>query len=173
MKILLPNASVYITLSACIFSHVKKDTMKKYLLLLTLPLVLAACQNGTTITLQPPITINTPDTAHTAENSLDWPGKYMGILPCADCEGIYSQLTLNPDKSYVLEEHYMKNGQALNPSKISGQFDFDAKQPALIHLITPTQNRVYFIGEGFAEMRDAQTGNKLSDKLNYRLLQVR
>lgn len=28
------------------------------------------------------------DTEHTAENSLDWNGKYTGTLPCADCEGI-------------------------------------------------------------------------------------
>ncbi|UOO88750.1 copper resistance protein NlpE N-terminal domain-containing protein [Vitreoscilla massiliensis] len=148
--------------------------MKLSLFLLALPLGLAACQSGTTITLQPPITINNAvDSAHTAENSLDWSGKYLGILPCADCEGIYSQLTLQQDKTFVLEEHYMKNGLALHPSKISGRFAFDAKQPSLIRLAAPNQNRVYFIGEGFAEVRDAQSGKRLSDKLNYRLLQVR
>ena len=28
------------------------------------------------------------DSAHNAQNSLDWAGDYQGILPCADCEGI-------------------------------------------------------------------------------------
>ncbi|MFX6794395.1 copper resistance protein NlpE N-terminal domain-containing protein, partial [Acinetobacter baumannii] len=47
------------------------------------------------------------DTAHTAENSLDWDGKYKGTLPCADCEGIKTELELKDDKTYELTETYL------------------------------------------------------------------
>ena len=110
--------------------------------------------------------------SHTAENALDWPGRYAGLLPCADCEGIQTQLTLNADKTYVLEEHYVKNGRALHPSKATGRFQFDAKKPSLIRLENTSPTRVYFIGEGYAEARDAQSRDKISSQLNYRLQQT-
>ncbi len=34
--------------------------------------------------------------------SVDWPGTYQGILPCADCEGIKTQLLINKDLNYIL-----------------------------------------------------------------------
>ena len=147
--------------------------MKKtlLLLLLALPLLLAACQTPST-----PATDATDSNAvvdsHTAENALDWPGRYAGLLPCADCEGIQTQLTLNADKTYVLEEHYVKNGRALHPSKATGRFQFDAKKPSLIRLENTSPTQVYFIGEGYAEARDAQSRDKISSQLNYRLQQT-
>jgi copper homeostasis protein (lipoprotein) len=39
---------------------------------------------------------------HNAANSLDWHGTYTGVLPCADCEGIATTLTLNADETYHL-----------------------------------------------------------------------
>ncbi len=44
--------------------------------------------------------------AHSAKNSLDWPGVYKGTLPCADCGGIQTTLSLNPDQSFELTETY-------------------------------------------------------------------
>ena len=37
---------------------------------------------------------------HTARNALDWPGSYEGTLPCADCPGIRTRLTLMKDGRY-------------------------------------------------------------------------
>ena len=42
-----------------------------------------------------------------AANSLDWHGTYTGVLPCADCEGISTTLTLNADETYHLIRVYM------------------------------------------------------------------
>ena len=144
--------------------------MKKNLLLLALPLLLAACQTPSAPATDSTDTSTVVD-SHTAENALDWPGRYAGLLPCADCEGIQTQLTLNADKTYVLEEHYVKNGRALHSSKATGRFQFDAKKPSLIRLENTNPTRVYFIGEGYAEARDAQSGDKISSQLNYRLQQ--
>lgn len=45
--------------------------------------------------------------AHTSENSLDWNGTYKGTLPCADCEGIETTLTLHKDKTYTKQSNYL------------------------------------------------------------------
>ena len=34
-------------------------------------------------------------TGDNSKTSVDWVGKYEGTLPCADCEGIKTTLTLN------------------------------------------------------------------------------
>jgi copper homeostasis protein (lipoprotein) len=47
--------------------------------------------------------------AHNAANSLDWHGTYTGVLPCADCEGISTTLTLNADETYHLSTVYLGN----------------------------------------------------------------
>lgn len=44
---------------------------------------------------------------HTAKNSLDWSGIYSGILPCADCEGIETELIINEDGTYSLSTSYI------------------------------------------------------------------
>lgn len=45
--------------------------------------------------------------ADTSRNALDWPGIYEGVLPCADCEGIRTRLTLGADLSYSLSLEYL------------------------------------------------------------------
>ena len=83
--------------------------MKKSIIAISLAsLVLAACSKteNKKVEEQTPATTETvseatvADTAHTAENALDWNGTYKGILPCADCEGIKTELELNSDKTY-------------------------------------------------------------------------
>lgn len=44
---------------------------------------------------------------HTSQNSLDWQGTYSGILPCADCEGIETELSLNAESEFVLISEYI------------------------------------------------------------------
>lgn len=42
-----------------------------------------------------------------AANSLDWAGKYEGILPCADCEGIKYIVELKKDGNFFIEQEYL------------------------------------------------------------------
>lgn len=44
---------------------------------------------------------------HNSRNALDWAGTYTGILPCADCTGIRTILTLKPAHTYVLKSIYL------------------------------------------------------------------
>lgn len=64
--------------------------------------------------------LETPDNAHNSENSLDWPGEYEGVLPCADCPGIQTKITLNDDKTYELEMEYLER-----ESKVMDEGDFE------------------------------------------------
>ena len=60
---------------------------------------------------------------HTAENSLDWEGTYMGVIPCADCGGIETWLTLNEDLSFTLVRNYLKNEAVLSDTTV-GDFEW-------------------------------------------------
>lgn len=56
------------------------------------------------------------DTEHTSQNSLDYAGVYKGVTPCADCEGIETELTLKMDSTFVLSQKYLgKEKDAVAP----------------------------------------------------------
>lgn len=48
--------------------------------------------------------------AHNSQNSLDWQGTYKGVIPCADCEGIETEITLNADLTFTLKTKYLGKG---------------------------------------------------------------
>ncbi len=54
---------------------------------------------------------------HTALKSLDWQGKYRGIVPCADCEGIETTLTLKEQKTYFLSLKYLGKRDSIYTSE--------------------------------------------------------
>ncbi|KAA8735113.1 copper resistance protein NlpE [Acinetobacter qingfengensis] len=111
------------------------------------------------------------DTAHTAENALDWDGIYQGTLPCADCPGIKTVLTLHADKTYKLEETYLERN--VQPIITEGTFQFDKNQSSIITLDSASQNRKFFIGENFANALDLE-GNPITGALQqyYKLNKV-
>ncbi len=55
--------------------------------------------------------------------SVDWQGTYQGTLPCADCEGIKTQLVLNDDLSYILKTKYLGKSDSVFQEK--GKFTWD------------------------------------------------
>ncbi|HLO80295.1 MAG TPA: META domain-containing protein [Chitinophagaceae bacterium] len=77
-----------------------------------------------------PMKIN-PDTSlplPTADNSmtsLDWNGTYKGVVPCADCEGIETTLTINLDKIYTLTTKYLGKKDA-KPIVKTGTFEWNS-----------------------------------------------
>lgn len=44
---------------------------------------------------------------HHARSSLDWAGTYKGVVPCADCEGIETEIMLHSDNTYMLSAKYL------------------------------------------------------------------
>ena len=41
---------------------------------------------------------------------MDWQGTYKGVTPCADCEGIETEIILKNDLSYTLKTKYLGKG---------------------------------------------------------------
>lgn len=103
------------------------------------------------------------DSAHTAENSLDWNGTYKGVLPCADCEGIETELELNADKTYELKETYLGKGDG-KAFESKGSFQFDANNTSVIELDKTGDNRKYFVAEGYLKALDME-GNEITGDL--------
>jgi heat shock protein HslJ/uncharacterized lipoprotein NlpE involved in copper resistance len=79
-----------------------------------------------------PMKIN-PDTTASASlptgdnsmTSLDWNGTYKGVVPCADCEGIETTLTINLDKTYTLTTNYLGKKDA-KPVVKTGSFEWNS-----------------------------------------------
>jgi uncharacterized lipoprotein NlpE involved in copper resistance len=59
------------------------------------------------------------DSTHNAQNSLDWNGTYKGVLPCADCAGIETEITLFKDQTYTIKRKYQgKKGVVFSDRKV-------------------------------------------------------
>ncbi len=88
-----------------------------------------------------------PDAApvdmHTSKNSLDWAGAYAGVLPCADCPGIKTRLTLNRDGTYELSQQYLDRQPA--PSLVRGKFTWNAAGNAVL---LDAAGQQFAVGEG-------------------------
>jgi heat shock protein HslJ len=50
--------------------------------------------------------------SHTSRNSLDWAGTYQGVVPCPDCEGIETRLTLRSGEIYRLRTRHLGKGDS-------------------------------------------------------------
>ncbi|WP_257281202.1 MULTISPECIES: copper resistance protein NlpE [unclassified Endozoicomonas] len=84
------------------------------------------------------------DSGHNAQNALDWSGVYKGKLPCADCAGVDTTLTLNKDGTYSLLEVY--EGKGGEPTKSEGKFSWN-KSGNIITLLNESAPNQYFVGE--------------------------
>lgn len=78
-----------------------------------------------------------------SENSLDWNGTYEAVVPCADCPGIKTSLTLNTDKTFSITEEYIDR-KSKNQDK--GSFEWDATG-SMITLKGKSANYQYKVGE--------------------------
>lgn len=61
---------------------------------------------------------------HNSKTSIDWVGTYEGVLPCADCEGIKTTLTINKDETFTLSQEYLnKNFKLEDKGKLEWSKD--------------------------------------------------
>lgn len=106
---------------------------------------------------------------HTSENSLDWAGTYEGVLPCADCEGIKTSITLQDDKTFEETSEYL--GKKSN-FKEKGTFEWD-KTGSIVTLKYKDTQHSYKVAEGSIILLD-QEGKEISGDLakNYILNKV-
>jgi heat shock protein HslJ len=112
---------------------------------------------------------NTKNAVSQGDNSmtsLDWPGTYQGILPCADCEGIKTQLVLNGDLTYNLTTSYL--GEEENRFETKGTFAWDKSGSKIT--LDNSENQVYQVGENKLFHLD-KNGNRITgDLANYYII---
>jgi uncharacterized lipoprotein NlpE involved in copper resistance len=97
----------------------------------------------------------------TAKNSLDVIGKYKGVLPCADCEGIETTIELKADSTYSREMKYL--GKKDNLFTATGTWTWASEFVINLGSIKEGPNR-YFVAEGKLVQLD-MSGKKISGSL--------
>lgn len=85
------------------------------------------------------------DAAHNSRNALDWPGTYSGTLPCADCEGIRTTVTLRDDGTFDRELLYL--GKTDTPVGQSGNFSWNEAGSIVTLTATDGATQMYQVGE--------------------------
>lgn len=102
---------------------------------------------------------------HTAKNSIDWPGIYSGTLPCADCEGIDTELILNEDGTYSLTTSYIGVEDPATET-IQGNFEWkeDGNQIHLQGIAEGSRSPYFKIEENRVKALDLE-GNVITGEL--------
>jgi len=102
--------------------------------------------------------------------SLDWEGTYEGLLPCADCEGIKTVVSINKDNTYVSKETYV--GKDTTPFESKGTFKWDKQGQKIT--FSDKNGKSYFVGENTLIHLDRE-GNKISGDLaeKYKLMKIK
>lgn len=129
--------------------------MKKNVLILAAAFALVACGGNAPKKKAAAETQTTTAAApdmHTAETSLDYLGTYEGTLPAADCPGIQTTLTLDPDGTYTLHMKYIDRDAEFDEKGV-----FSVKE----NLLTLTQlddgsEEYYKVEENRLRMLDAE-----------------
>jgi uncharacterized lipoprotein NlpE involved in copper resistance len=86
-----------------------------------------------------------PDTVHTAQTSLDYWGTYKGVVPCADCEGIETIITLDTAHQYTLSTRYLGKKENTG-TNLKGTWKWADGSTIELEGITSAPAK-YFVGE--------------------------
>lgn len=96
---------------------------------------------------------------HNSANSLDWAGTYKGTMPCADCDGIETEITLTTDQDYILKTNHI--GKIGTVKEAKGSFTWNSAGNTITLSGKPYEHNQYFIGENRVLQLD-NLGNKVA-----------
>lgn len=85
---------------------------KNIVLVLALSAIATACQNSSKAPNQDKaasIIIGIPH----ANKTLNYQGTYKGVLPCADCDGLETTISLNENNTFVIQSQYLGKGNKI------------------------------------------------------------
>ncbi|WP_100628851.1 copper resistance protein NlpE [Algoriphagus formosus] len=146
--------------------------MRKINLLTLISLfIFFSCQsekNTETVNDDFPETIEVPMNPSPGDNSmnaLDWEGTYVGTLPCADCEGIETELTINYDGTYSYKTTYL--GKESEAEEVTGTFQWDENGSVITLAGLDGAPGKYKVGENriwHLDMEGKQIEGDLADK---------
>jgi uncharacterized lipoprotein NlpE involved in copper resistance len=102
-------------------------------------------------------------TGDNSQTSVDYPGTYKGITPCADCEGIEVELIINQDSTFSLSNKYLGKGDG-KPFVKTGRYSWTADGSTIeLEGISDGPSK-FKVGENRVWMLDMQ-GNKVEGAL--------
>ena len=91
------------------------------------------------------------DSPSAATQTAKYDAQYQGTLPCADCDGVVTTLTLNPDGTFFMESEYLAN----KPVKFTQKGKYTEVEEGVVELTLDNNDKVYYqIEEGEAIMLD-------------------
>jgi copper homeostasis protein (lipoprotein) len=99
---------------------------------------------------------------HTSQNSIDWWGTYTGIIPCADCEGIKTTITLYREMTYSMTAVYL--GKDENEFFQQGAFSWNDAGSIIVLADAGGSVARFFVGENQLFQLD-QEGNRITGSL--------
>lgn len=119
-----------------------------------------------------PIEAATADPAHNSRISLDWAGSYAAVLPCADCAGIDTLVTLHMDGTFSRQSRYL--GKAGKVFTDTGTFEWNPSGSAVKLVSKQGGTQSYKVGENQLIHLD-QSGQAVTGPLaaHYVLLKTR
>ncbi|MDL2247129.1 copper resistance protein NlpE [Bacteroides sp. OttesenSCG-928-J23] len=131
-------------------------------LTLALGVSFSACGNSSKKEAKTEDNVQVIDAAHSSRNSLDYEGTYSGTLPCADCSGIYTELTLAAT-GYTLKTVYQgKEDKGENTFTTTGKYTWNAEGTIITLDGDPAQ--LYQVGENRLFVLD-QNGARITGEL--------
>lgn len=137
--------------------------MKNQILMLAVAgFVLFSCEKKQEEVITNQSTENAAD-AHNAKNSLDILGTYKGTLPCADCEGIETEITLAKDETYTKKTKYL--GKDEKVFEELGDYTWKEDGNTLILEGIDSEPMEYMVRENSLMQMDMQ-GNKITGDLS-------
>ncbi|MCI0920121.1 copper resistance protein NlpE [Sphingobacterium rhinopitheci] len=128
--------------------------MKKLFIpaILLLAIQIQSCQSNSSSNSSSTTDSSYVDTTHTSQNSLDWAGTYDGIVPCADCSGIKTTITLKDDDSFTYQAEYLEKNTSVQDS---GKFMWH-DNGSIVHLMGKDLNTKYKVGENILIQLDTE-----------------
>ncbi len=103
----------------------------------------------------------TPD-MHNAKIALDYYGFYEGTLPCADCQGIKTEISLLPDQQYEKTSFYIGTDNTRHFMR-AGRFKWKEDGNTII-LNSSNGPNLYFVSENALFKLD-KDGNRITGDL--------
>lgn len=100
--------------------------------------------------------------SHASKNTLDYIGVYKGILPCADCEGIETELAINENETFNIKTKYIGKGNKVFIQK--GNFTWNKDGNTIILNAIKNASKFYFVGENTLTQLD-MSGKKIQGRL--------
>lgn len=114
---------------------------------------------------------------HTSINTLDWEGTYAGTIPCDDCDGIFTELTLNNDNTFIMHTTKMLNDKQTKSSQ-EGLYKWDESGSTVIlgktgftSMYKVAENKLILLDKDASEFPESETKNytlikKLEKEIN-------